>query len=66
MFIRGELDDATKEDYKNITKSLNEFYTGELDNTAMQLLQSPNAEDQAAGAALLGYNSDKGGIVFYD
>jgi hypothetical protein len=66
MFIRGELDTATKEDYRNIANSLNEFYTGELDNTAMQLLQSPNAEDQAAGAALLGYNSDKGGIVFYD
>jgi hypothetical protein len=66
MFIRGKLDDATKEDYRNIAKSLNEFYTSELDNTAMQLLQSPNAEDQAAGAALLGYNSDKGGIVFYD
>jgi hypothetical protein len=66
MFIRGKLDTATKEDYRNIANSLNEFYTGELDNTAMQLLQSPNAEDQAAGAALLGYNSDKGGIVFYD
>ena len=65
MFIRGELDDATKEDYRNISKSLNEFYASELDNTAMQLLQSPNAEDQAAGAALLGYNSDSD-IVFYD
>jgi hypothetical protein len=66
MFITGELDNATIEDYKNIATGLNKFYTNELDNTAMQLLQSQNAEDQAAGAALLGYNSDKGGIVFYD
>ncbi len=64
MFISGELTNATIQDYRNIATSLLDFYTRELEGTALQLLGSGNAEDQAAGSALLQLST--GGVTFIE
>jgi hypothetical protein len=64
MLISGELTNATVQDYRNIATSLLDFYTRELEGTALQLLGSSNAEDQAAGSALLQLST--GGVTFIE
>jgi post-segregation antitoxin (ccd killing protein) len=57
MFVSGELSDATTQDYINIADKLSQYYTNQINQTALQLLQSGNKEDIAAGTALLNINS---------
>lgn len=64
MFVSGKLTNATVQDYRNIANSLLDFYTRELEGTALQLLGSGNAEDQAAGSALLQLST--GGVTFIE
>lgn len=65
MFVNGEFSDATKQDYINIADKLTQYYSNEINQTALQLLQSGNKEDAAAGTALLRINTP-GGIKFLD